>query len=150
MEQEALYPFGYGLHYGSINYSKANISSREHNVSESIVVSCTLKNNSSYLIHEIIQVYVSCREGEIGEAKYQLKNIVTVSLQAEEEQEVTLKLSPRDFARITNDGLCVVEPGSYQVFIGGQQPDSRSKTLTGDGITSFDVMLTGDVLEVEF
>lgn len=34
-------------------------------------------------------------------------------------------------ALIDNDGNCILEPGVFEVFVGGSQPDDRSAELTG-------------------
>ena len=34
-------------------------------------------------------------------------------------------------ALIGNDGKCVLEPGRFTIYVGGQQPDARSQELTG-------------------
>ena len=62
--------------------------------------------------------------------------------------EITLQ--PRDFALITEEGKCVIEPGEFVITIGGQQPDARSTELTGKTVDSFHVTLTGETTEVEF
>lgn len=47
-----------------------------------------------------------------------------------------LSLKARDFAIITQEGECVVRPGSYRIAIGGQQPDARSAKLTGSDVAA--------------
>ena len=63
---------------------------------------------------------------------------------------MTFELGARDFALITEDGKCVVEPGAFQIAVGGQQPDARSAELTGRSVDVFDLMLDGDVTEVAY
>lgn len=150
MEKEALYPFGYGLHYGEVEYSNTSINSTTLSTEGTVTLSCTLCNKSSYDIHEILQVYVGSKEGSVDEPKYQLRNTKSVKVQANGQVEVTLELVPRDFATITEEGKCVLVPGMYNVYLGGQQPDTRSKELTGQEVTCFQVEITGSAVEVEF
>lgn len=56
----------------------------------------------------------------------------------------------RDFAIITEDGDCVVRPGSYRIAIGGQQPDARSEKLTGTSVATMVVHREGVQAPVEY
>ena len=61
-----------------------------------------------------------------------------------------MELSARDFALITEAGECVVEPGSFRIAIGGQQPDERSRELTGKSVDCFEVILNGETTKVAY
>ena len=61
-----------------------------------------------------------------------------------------MELSARDFALITEAGECVVEPGTFRVAIGGQQPDERSRELTGKSVDCFEVILNGETTKVAY
>ena len=43
-------------------------------------------------------------------------------------------LTPRQLALIDEAGAAVLEPGTFQVSVGGQQPDARSAELTGRSV----------------
>ncbi|MFI3214295.1 MAG: glycoside hydrolase family 3 C-terminal domain-containing protein [Eubacteriales bacterium] len=150
MENEALYPFGFGLQYGKVVYSNSGIDCMKHDVLDNTEVRTEVKNNSQYQMNEIVQVYISRKEGNQEDAFYQLKNVEVVALESGESKTVKLTLHPRDFATITENGKAIVEPGKYKVFIGGQQPDSRSEKLTGMKVDCFEVELLGEILEVEY
>ena len=63
---------------------------------------------------------------------------------------MTFELHERDFALITEDGRCVVEPGAFQIAVGGQQPDARSEELTGRAVDVFELVLDGEITEVAY
>ena len=69
-------------------------------------------------IHESVQAYIQHEEADAYEPGYQLKGIQTVTLQPKETKRVTISLKARDFAIITQEGECVVRPGSYRIAIG--------------------------------
>ncbi len=52
---DPLYPFGYGLHYGSLEIKETNVT----NKNKELTVSLELLNNSNYDIEEVVQVYLS-------------------------------------------------------------------------------------------
>ena len=143
-------PFGYGLHYGTIRYENAQISCAQCSVRDAVDVSVDVINESSYTIHESVQAYIQHEEADAYEPGYQLKGIQTVTLQPKETKRVTISLKVRDFAIITQEGECVVRPGSYRIAIGGQQPDARSAKLTGSDVAALVVRREGVQTPVEY
>ena len=67
-----------------------------------------------------------------------------------EEKKVEITLTARDFAYITEEGDCLVRPGSYAIAVGGQQPDEQSEKLTGQSVTTIIVQKTGACMPVEY
>ncbi|WP_394524723.1 glycoside hydrolase family 3 C-terminal domain-containing protein [Lacrimispora sp. JR3] len=129
MEQKALYPFGYGLSYTDFEVGKAALSKNVVSEGEMITVKAALKNTGSMKGAETLQVYIkSCRPGT---PNAQLKAFTKVELEPGEEREVTLILKDRSFALRNENGDLVLEEGTYQVYVGTQQPDARSRELTG-------------------
>lgn len=149
-DKNVLYPFGYGLHYGTIRYENAQISCAQCSVRDAVDVSVDVINESSYTIHESVQAYIQHEEADAYEPGYQLKGIQTVTLQPKETKRVTISLKVRDFAIITQEGECVVRPGSYRIAIGGQQPDARSAKLTGSDVAELVVRREGVQTPVEY
>jgi beta-glucosidase len=145
-----LYPFGYGLSYSDIQYSNAGIDKTEGAIGDKFTVKVTVKNAGDYKAHETVQVYVKDVEASTRVANCSLRKIAKVELLPGESKEVRLELSARDFAIIDEKGRCIVEPGLFKIFVGGQQPDARSAELTGKKCDEFEVSLSGDVTEVEY
>ncbi|MEO1712551.1 MAG: hypothetical protein AAFU60_04365, partial [Bacteroidota bacterium] len=46
-----------------------------------------------------------------------------------EKKEVRLEIRPDMLETITADGSAVLEPGTYQIYVGGALPTQRSKVL---------------------
>ena len=145
-----LYPFGYGLSYGQITYSDAVIDRTRAAIGDTLTVRATVKNESTYPLHEAVQVYVHDVESATRTPIWQLRGVQCVSLAPGESKMVEMTLSARDFAIIREDGSCVVEPGAFRVAIGGQQPDARSVQLTGRKTDIFEVVLDGETTPVEY
>ncbi len=53
-------------------------------------------------------------------------------------------------ALIDEQGRCLLEPGQFRVYVGGQQPDRRSEFLTGKKVLSCEFEVIGDILELEY
>lgn len=54
----ALYPFGYGLSYTSFTYSDLQFSSEDITATDSLIVSCRVKNSGEVAGDEIVQLYL--------------------------------------------------------------------------------------------
>ena len=67
-----------------------------------------------------------------------------------ETKEAEIILDARDFAIIKENGECMVQPGSYTISIGGQQPDKRSEELSGKKTALFTIERTGREEKIEY
>lgn len=128
MEQEALYPFGYGLSYTDFTYTDAEVSS-DTLKRDGIEVKAVVTNTGNREGTETVQVYVKAERE--GTPNAQLKGIQKVSLQAGESREISIKLPLSAFALYDEQAINRVRKGRYLVSIGGTQPESRSEKLTG-------------------
>ncbi len=147
---EPLYPFGYGLSYCQFEYLNAAVDKTEGCIGDKFKVSVTVKNNGKYKGHEAVQLYIKDVEASTRVANHTLRRIANIELLPRESKEVSFELGARDFAIIDEAGRCIVEPGKFKIFVGGQQPDTRSEQLTKKHCDSFDIELTGDTTEVEY
>lgn len=145
-----LYPFGYGLSYTDIEYKNARMNKTEGNIGDCFTVEVEVKNNGKYKVYEAVQLYVKDIEASTIVPNWQLRGIENVCLEAGETKKVSMSISARDFALITENGECVVEPGTFLIAVGGQQPDERSSNLTGKKVDCFEVRLNGDITKVAY
>ena len=118
-----LYPFGYGLSYTTFEYSKAVFSSH--------AVEVNVKNTGEMEGDEVVQVYVK-NDHRFAPFNPVLCAFRRVSLQPGESQRVHLPLSPTAFSVIDEEGNTLRHQGGKSLFIGGSQPDTRSRELTGN------------------
>jgi beta-glucosidase len=129
MEQAALYPFGYGLSYTDFLVSNVSFSQNTVSEGENITIKAMLKNTGSRKGAETLQVYIKSCQPDTPNA--QLKALSKIELEPGEEREVTMTLNDRSFALRNENGDLVLEAETYHVYVGTQQPDGRSRELTG-------------------
>jgi beta-glucosidase len=119
---QPLYPFGHGLSYTKLKYSGFTVSSPRVAPGDSVRVSATVENAGSREGDEVVQVYVTDIEASVRVPIRSLAGIKRIHLQPGERRVVSFKIDPRQLAVITKDGRTVVEPGQFNVTIGGKQP----------------------------
>ena len=79
---------------------------------------------------EVVQVYVSNKTTSQTVPITALKGFKRVDLKKGEVQSVSFTLNPDDFAVTTADALQVVEPGTFEIAVGGKVPDQNSVVST--------------------
>ena len=146
MNQEALYPFGFGLSYTDFEITQAGLSSETIEAGGQIAVRASIKNVGSCEGAETVQVYVhACVEGA---PHYQLKALKKVVLKPGEEREVELILKDGDFGLYNKEGVKILNACEYEVFVGTSQPDARSIKLTGREPLKYVVKHSGDAISL--
>lgn len=129
MENEALYPFGFGLSYTNFELSSVSLDSEEIVCGKEINCSAVLENTGSYPGAETIQIYVKAKQE--GAPNWQLKGLKKVHLNPGDKKNIQMTIQSEAFGLYDNNGQLVLHEGEYEVFIGTSQPDTRSIKLTG-------------------
>lgn len=150
MQNEPLYPFGYGLSYGAFEYGPVNLSNFRIKTGESITLSINVKNIGRMDSMETVQLYLRDVEASVETPKWQLRGIRKVYLKCGEQAEVSFELDARAMALINDAGKAVIEPGLFEAYIGGSQPDARSMRLTGAKVSKAEFEVTGPSLELKY
>ena len=113
---EPLYPFGYGLSYTTFEYTnlKVNVISREE-----VQVSFILKNTGSVKGKEVAQLYIQDLYASITRPVMELKGFELVELGPNVSKILNFKLTAKELGFYDNNGQFIVEPGEFNIFIGG-------------------------------
>ena len=130
MEQEALYPFGYGLTYGDVQVESAGIASKDE-VSGDVTVQITVKNTGNTATGDVIQIYVKDTESPLAVPNHSLCAFTRVFLKAGESRELTVPVSRQAFLVVDEEGAHVRGSGNYVLYVGTGQPDERTAALSG-------------------
>ncbi|CAL2107814.1 Periplasmic beta-glucosidase [Tenacibaculum sp. 190524A02b] len=110
-----LYPFGYGLSYTTFTYNtiKANVTSNK------VEVSVEVTNSGNVIGKEVVQLYIRDVVASVTRPVKELKGFELVELKPNETKKITFTLSSKELGFYNNQGIFVVEPGIFEVFIGG-------------------------------
>jgi beta-glucosidase len=113
------FPFGAGLSYTTFAYSElavtpANVGSDAH-----VNVSVKVANTGSLAGKEVVQVYVSDLVATRTPAGKRLVRFAKIAMEPKATQPLTFQLSRDDLSFIGADNKPVVEPGEFEITVGG-------------------------------
>lgn len=130
MEQEALYPFGYGLTYGDVQVEHAKVLSKDGK-SGDVTVHVAVKNAGDTATGDVIQIYVKDQKSPHAVPNHSLCAFERVYLEAGDSREIDLVVRGNAFLVVDEEGTFVPGSGSYVLYVGTGQPDQRTAALTG-------------------
>ncbi len=116
-----LYPFGHGLSYTQFEYSDLQLPQRVH-AGRAVEVAVTVRNAGERDGWEVVQLYLSDPETSAPVPRCSLQGFRRIFLHAGESHRLYFDLHARQLSLIAADGERVVEPGSFEVSVGGGQP----------------------------
>jgi len=143
-----LYPFGYGLSYARFAYAALALSAARLEAGQALRVSATVTNTGHCLADEVVQLYLTDVEASCAVPHHSLRGFTRLSLAPGESRAVAFELQARDLAIVDDHGHRVLEPGRFRVFVGGSQPDGRSRALTGQAPLCAEFEVTGQRLDL--
>jgi len=121
---DPLYPFGYGLSYTTFAYSNLKLSAKAIARDETITISANVQNTGDRAGDEVIQLYVSNLTASVPTPIRQLAGFERVHLEPGQKETVAFTVTSHQLSVIDDEGQRVVEPGEFQVAIGGRQPSA--------------------------
>jgi beta-glucosidase len=129
MEQEPMYPFGYGLSYTRFEYSDIKLSSKKVKTDEAADVMVTVTNTGQYEGEDVVQLYITDMEATVRVPLYSLKGFTRVTLKPGESKTIKFTVTPEMLMLINDKGESVPESGEFNISIGGSLPCARSEEL---------------------
>ena len=116
VDNDALYPFGYGLSYTTFRFSDITLNRSSIGMDNELVASVTVTNTGDRAGSEVVQLY-------IRDLVKELKGFEKIYLQPNESRTVRFTIAPEMLKFYNADLKFVAEPGDFDVMIG---PDSRN------------------------
>jgi len=118
---EPLYPFGYGLSYSRFTYDRL-IMPEAIRAGEAVQLSVDVRNDGALAGEEVVQLYVRDVEASVPVPIHSLQGVQRVFLQPGEIKTLNFTLQPRQLTVIDEEMRRVVEPGEFEISVGGKQP----------------------------
>lgn len=130
VDNEPLYPFGYGLSYTHFTYSDLKLDKTEAGRDDTVHVSVKVTNDGAYDGSEVVQLYVRDMVGSITRPVSELKGFQRVGLKSRESSVVTFELKASDLTFFNENLEEVYEPGVFKVMLGTNSRDVLAAELT--------------------
>ena len=151
MEEEPLYPFGYGLSYTTFAYTDLALAKPAFKIGDDqeVRISVQVENIGPVAGDEVVQLYLRHVGASVETPNWELQGFKRVALAPGEKQAVEFILQPRQLAVVDERGAFRLEAGEIRLSMGGQQPDAKSRSLTGAKVLETNLVLSGPALFLE-
>jgi len=118
------FPFGFGLSYTTFAYTDLKLSQPDANGVLTATVAIT--NTGAREGTEVVQLYTRQFVGSLTRPIKELKGFQRVALKVGEKRTVTFAVTPQSLGYFVDGGKFIVEPGRYQLWIGGDSASGLS------------------------
>ncbi|MFC1961002.1 glycoside hydrolase family 3 C-terminal domain-containing protein, partial [Chloroflexota bacterium] len=136
---DPLYAFGYGLSYTTFAYSDLQITSvgatggspaPEPSITagDSVTVNVTVTNTGDRAGDEVVQVYLRPLAASVPAPLRQLVGFKRVHLAPGARETISFAVGADQMALYDDAGHPFVDAGTYEIAVGGQQPDAGAAT----------------------
>jgi beta-glucosidase len=120
-----LFAFGFGLSYTTFGYANPRVEPID-GFGGGAKVKVDVKNTGSVAGEEVVQVYVRDVEASTRVPLHRLAGFTRVFLSPGETKTVQVSLAKDAFYLVDDTGAKQLEPGEFEVFVGGGQPSDKS------------------------
>lgn len=130
IDNEPLYPFGYGLSYTTFGYSNFTLSSSKMKKGGKVTASVTITNTGKYDGDEIVQLYIRDKVASISRPVKELKGFRRIHLAKGESKTVCFDITDDKLQYYNNDYDTEEDPGDFDIMIGPNSRDVKTQLLT--------------------
>jgi beta-glucosidase len=123
-----LYEFGFGLSYTHFDYTGGKLSTAKLRAGETIKVSAQVTNTGALDGDETVEIYL-VPKSVANNSPVPLRTLVgfeKVHLRKDETRTVQATIDPRRLSLVAADGSRSVQPGEYDLYVGGSQPSGKA------------------------
>jgi beta-glucosidase len=118
---DPLFPFGYGLSYTTFAYGHLELPASVL-AGDEVTVSVVVGNAGPRAGEEVVQLYVTDVDASVPVPIRSLAGVQRVFLEPGEIRHVEFKVTPRQLSVIDDAGNRIIEPGMFEISVGGKQP----------------------------
>ena len=130
VDNDPLYPLGYGLSYTNFQYSDITLSAPTMGQDGSVTAMVTVTNTGKYDGAEVVQLYIRDLVGSITRPVKELKGFDKIFLKAGESKTVSFKITPELLRFYDYELNFVAEPGDFDIMIGGSSQSVKTTHLS--------------------
>jgi len=124
-----LFPFGFGLSYTTFRYGDVRINPPRMAADTRTEVAVDVTNTGDRAGDEVVQLYVHDRVASVTRPVRELKGFERVTLAPGETKTIRFTLVANALAFLDRGMRRVVEPGTFDVMVGGSSAAGKSAVL---------------------
>ena len=128
-DSSPLYPFGFGLSYTTFQYKNLELQKNTIKAGETCLVHADVTNTGKFAEDEIVQLYIRDQYSSVTRPVKELKDFKRIHLQPGETKKVEFILSPEKFMFYNINMDYVIEPGDFDIMVGGSSIDYQTVRL---------------------
>ena len=118
IDNDPLYPFGFGLSYSTFQYSNLSVSNDKLLTGDTLTISIDVDNTSSLEGEEVVQLYIQDVTGSITRPVKELKGFNKVFFRGGEQKTIRFKITEQELAFYKKDFTYGAEPGMFKIYVG--------------------------------
>jgi beta-glucosidase len=130
IQNEPLFPFGYGLSYSTFSYGDIKLSKNDLKGEEKLSVNITLTNTGKFAGEEVVQLYIQDPVATISRPVKELKNFRKVMLQPGEKKEISMEVKTEDLKFYNSSLKYDWEGGEFIISVGTNSRDVKSAKVS--------------------
>ncbi|HVE15864.1 MAG TPA: glycoside hydrolase family 3 N-terminal domain-containing protein [Chthoniobacterales bacterium] len=127
--KEPLYVFGHGLSFTTFKYDGLQVTTPAAGAKGDITVNVKITNTGKRDGDEVAQLYVHQKVASVLPPNRALKGFQRVHLKAGESKSVTFQIKQSDLALWNASHEWAVEPGEYEVMVGGSSVGTTNSSF---------------------
>jgi len=112
--------FGHGLSYTTFAYDTIHVANGTLGIHDTLVVSVAVTNTGNRTGMEVVQVYVRQFYASVSPPMRRLRDFDKIALAPGERRAMTFRIPVQRLALVGRDNRWVVEPGEFEVQVGGR------------------------------
>ncbi len=118
VDNNPLYPFGYGLSYTTFTYGNLSLSKNTMLATDKVTASITVTNSGAYDGHETVQLYIRDVVADISRPLKELKKFEKIFIKKGETKTVQFTLTINDLKYWNNAIKYKADKGLFEIMVG--------------------------------
>lgn len=129
VDNDPLYPFGYGLSYTEFEYGDITLNASEMGRNDTVIASTVVRNTGSRKGKEIVQMYIQDVAASSTRPVRELRGFRKIELEPGDSCTVEFPVDEELLSFYNHKLEKVAEEGEFRIFIGGCSDTSEYATL---------------------